>query len=568
MDFISIDFETQSNRPDYGPDPYTDPILLTSVSIPSGEAFIFDGLAIPDWVIAELKNPKTVKLAHSIPFEAKFIQHNLGFKLQNVWDTLGIERLLTAGKSLGCGLDEVCQRRLGIALDKSIRSNMERGIITDKEREYCKLDAQVLNNIYKQQKAEIMKNGQREAARIENYASLIAAEMELKGIGFDLDLWNEYVNKLYLLRGELQGEIWDALGFSYSIDLFTNVPVGGPSLNSGEKVLTALNRKGIKLKDYQSSTLQEYMFTQNDKEKRNVVEKLLSYKQIDKMLSWGYDKQVHPLTGRVHAHWNPQGTDTFRWSSNSPNLMQVSRPYREDKSINFRHLFKVDEGRSHVGADYSQIELRVLAFVTGEKTLKYAFDNNIDVHTQMAETVLKRAIQSSDERTLGKICNFLIGYGGSAKAFMKTALDYGAYYPPNEAEEYVNRIKNVNTDIESWGKIALQQLLMDGFVQTPVGHRRYFMDEDRETVARNTPIQSFAAGILKDAMCSIYDELQHFDDAFFNLQVHDETGIDCYEEQAKQIKEMELQIMREVGEKWAPDVSITAKGYISNSWEK
>ncbi len=218
---VAIDIETQgiSSKPD----PFTDTILLVSVVIDDGREFIFEKTVMPDWVLSVVQNPSVLKLAHNASFEASFFQQTFGVRWVNVWDTLAIERLLTAGKGLPCDLASVAWRRLGRVLDKTIRSNFSLGIVGDKEREYCLTDARVLLPIYRQQVEEVKRNNQSEAARLENGLSPIIANMELVGIGFDQDLWYQYLPLLIKRRADCEVAVWEKLGQPYSYDLFAHI---------------------------------------------------------------------------------------------------------------------------------------------------------------------------------------------------------------------------------------------------------------------------------------------------------------------------------------------------------
>jgi DNA polymerase-1 len=262
---------------------------------------------------------------------------------------------------------------------------------------------------------------------------------------------------------------------------------------------------------------------------------------------------------------NAQGADTFRYTASEPNLMQVTKPFGE---INFRHLFYAGKGRKIVGADYSQMELRNIAEVTDDPLLLNAFNTGADMHVLMAEKVLGRELKKG-ERNLGKAVNFGVrSYGGSKNALIRSALMYGILLTEEEANKYVQEIRKASQEIQNWGIRITKQAERDGYLQTPIGHRRYF-EEVRETQTRNTVIQTFSAGIMKQALVEIYRILkQDFTDAWIVLQVYDEVVIDCKEEDAEAIKEIIEREMVSAATSWMHKVPVVAEGYISNSWEK
>lgn len=570
MILLAFDIETS------GLDPHIDKLLLTSfvltndANLSDKQEVVFEGMNVSQDFLTLLESPEVLKIAHNASFDIKWLKHLFGIEIVNVWDTLACERLLVAGKSLDCKLDDVSLRRLGVKLDKSVRKGIiETGIISKKEKEYCLQDSRVLIGIYTQQKKELENNKQLYAAKIECELSRVVADIELNGIGFDKELWYKYESQIKEKLNELQLKIWDSMGCSYTVDIFGDI-TGGVPLSSRDKTLHALKKIGIELNDYASNTLIEYMLQNVDKEgiseKIAVIKAINEYKQYEKALSWSYIKEVNPVTNRIHCSFNPQGANTFRFTSSNPNMQQVTKPFGD---INFRHLFRAKEGYSIVGADYSQIELRILAELTQEKDLLDSFNLGLDLHTLAAESVLGRPLKNKSERNLGKAINFGLSYGGGHGALMNSAIGYDMLIPEKEAKKYVAILKEKRSKTERWAKKVETEMLRKGYIQTPIGHRRYLEGENRGTVARNTTDQMLAAGIMKEAMVNVYNcLLVNYPDAHIILQVHDELVIECKDENAEEIKTMLCKKMEDSGKRWIKTVPITAEAYISKTWEK
>ncbi|MBU2072756.1 MAG: hypothetical protein KKA68_21185, partial [Gammaproteobacteria bacterium] len=360
LDYLCIDIETYNVGSK--PSPYTDNILMVSY-VTADTAGVIVGGDWPDWLLGMLRDDKVLKIIQNSSFEAMFILHNYGIKIRNVWDTLAVERLLVAGDNISCALVDIVRRRLGKFLDKSLRDVISTGVIDEKTKQYCLDDSLVLFPIYEQQQKEIRSRNQEYVVELECLMSVMSGEIEYHGIGFDKKLWRSYVPILEKKRRDAERKVWDFLGFSYCDNLFGE-STGALSLTCGSKVLEALSKKGIKLNDYKSETLQEYFYRNPGSLKGRIVSTILDYKRWDKALGWNYPKYIEPKTGRIHSSFNSQGTATFRFSSSKPNLQQVVKPYED---INFRHLFVASPGKVFVGGDYSQIELRILADLTGEQ---------------------------------------------------------------------------------------------------------------------------------------------------------------------------------------------------------
>lgn len=567
---VALDIETNGTD---SIDVFKDKIVLTSVVIAENTTsttreHLIEGNNYPDWLLAMLQDSSVMKIVHNAAFDIKFIQHNFGITAKNVWDTLSTERLLTAGKGFDCDLASVMLRRFGKKLNKDIRSNFGKDTIGEKEREYCLEDSRSLLPLYKQQLSEIKQNNQMTAAVIENCMGIVVADMELSGIGFDIDLWNKYVLEIQRRRDAIELDVTRRLGIPYTSGLFDDSIKPSIRLSQRDKILDVLSKNDIKLKNYTANDLQFYIHYCKDEEKKYIVSRILEFKKWDKALDWGYDEKIHPVTGRIHANFNPQGADSFRFTASEPNLQQVAKPFSDD--INFRHLFRARSGYKFVGADYSQIELRLLADVTEDKDYITAFREGLDLHKMAAEKVLGRELQSKEERNLGKAINFgIIAYGGGPKALMRSAADYGIFLTEYQARKYVETIKSKNATIENWGKRVLDEMKRYGYIQTPIGHRRYLIGEDRETVARNTHIQPFAAGIMKDAIQNMFWIFKEdCEDTHIILQVHDEVLVECPEHEAERVRAIVVSEMKDAGNRWMRHVPVEVDSYISDTWEK
>jgi len=558
---LALDIETTG-----GLDVFKDRIVLTSVVTSDNREYLIEGSEYPKWLLDAIADKDVLKLVHNASFDFKFIEHNFGIVAKNIWDTLAVERLLVAGNNMPCDLEAVTSRRLGKWLDKSIRGHFLLGQIGDVEREYCMNDSRVLYPIYDQQIMEIKRNGQLKAAELESSIGLVVADMELTGIGFDKDLWGKFVPIIRQKRADTEFSVLQSLDIPFSVNLFGEPSDMEVSLTQREKVLWYLKKMGIVLKDYRSDTLLEYVLTEQDPKKVDIVSKILKFKKWDKALSWSYLDDVNPSTGRIHPNFNAQGADTFRFSCSNPNMQQVTKPFE----INFRHLFRSREGGKIVGADYSQIELRILADLTGEKDYVESFNGGLDLHEMVAAAVLHRPIKDKSERGLGKVINFgVVAFGGGVKALQGAGFDYGMLIPVADAERYIAAVRAKNVTIENWGRHVKAEMIKKGYVQTPIGHRRYLPGEERETVARNTNVQMFAGGIIKEGMVSLFTRLRKdCNNAHIMLQVHDELVLECEEDEAEKVKVIVEEEMIKAGESWLKKVPVCVDSYISNTWEK
>lgn len=290
-----------------------------------------------------------------------------------------------------------------------------------------------------------------------------------------------------------------------------------------------------------------------------IIEKILEYRTIMKLNSTyveGLMPYVNKKTGRIHSFFHQTITATGRISSTEPNLQNI--PTREELGKQIRKAFKPEEGYVYIDADYSQIELRVLAHISEDSNMTKAFLQGEDIHKQAAAHVLGISIEevTKEQRSSAKAVNFGIVYGIS---------DYGLSeqlgIPVKEAKEYIRQYLEKYQGIKKFMDDIVELAKEQGYVET-IFHRRRYIPELKSNnymvrqfgarAAMNTPIQGTAADIMKIAMIHVNQELEEQKlDARIVLQVHDELLIECKKEckeAVKQIlkKQMENAIMLKV----------------------
>ena len=281
-----------------------------------------------------------------------------------------------------------------------------------------------------------------------------------------------------------------------------------------------------------------------------VVSKILEYRQLSKLKSTYADGLTQYISedGRIHGTFNQTITATGRISSTEPNLQNI--PTRLDLGKQLRKVFKPKQGYIYVDADYSQIELRVLAHISQDENMVHAFLNEEDIHKQAASKVLNIPIEevTKEQRSSAKAVNFGIVYGIS---------DFGLSeqlgISKKEAKNYIEQYLEKYNGIDKFMKDIVEQAKKDGYVETLFNRRRYIPELSSNNymvrqfgarAAMNTPIQGTAADIMKIAMVNLYKELKNQKlDAKIVLQIHDELMIECKEEECKKVEEILKQCM-------------------------
>ena len=291
-----------------------------------------------------------------------------------------------------------------------------------------------------------------------------------------------------------------------------------------------------------------------------IISKILDYRQLMKLNSTyveGLKPYINKKTKRIHSFFHQTITATGRISSTEPNLQNIPTRFELGKRV--RKIFKPADGKVYIDSDYSQIELRVLAHISGDEHMIEAFKNNEDIHKQAASKVFKTPIDqvTSEQRSNAKAVNFGIVYGISDYG-LSEQLGISIKRAKQYIEEYLEQysgIKKFMTDITEKAK-------EQGYVETLFNRRRYIPELKSNNymvrqfgtrVAMNTPIQGTAADIMKIAMINVYNELKKRRlKSKIVLQVHDEMMIEAPQEEAEEVKEIVVQLMQSATELKVP----------------
>ena len=277
-----------------------------------------------------------------------------------------------------------------------------------------------------------------------------------------------------------------------------------------------------------------------------IIEKILDYRQLMKLNSTyveGLKQYINPKTKRIHSFFHQTITATGRISSTEPNLQNIPTRFELGKRV--RKVFKPEEGKVYIDADYSQIELRVLAHISEDEHMINAFNNNEDIHKQAASKVFKTPLDevTKEQRSNAKAVNFGIVYGIS---------DFGLGeqlgISRKKAKEYIDEYLNEYPGIKNFMDNIIEKAKEDGYVETLFNRRRYIPELNSKNymvrqfgkrVAMNTPIQGTAADIMKIAMIDVNKEIKKRNlKSKIVLQVHDEMMIEAEKAEKEEIKEI------------------------------
>lgn len=376
------------------------------------------------------------------------------------------------------------------------------------------------------------------AANVENPLVYVLADIEKEGVRIDMDTLQNYSKELELDIRRFEQNVYDKCGVQFNL--------ASPK-QLGEVLFDKLqlDPKAKKTKTGQYQTGEDVLLALAHKS--DVVQDILDFRQLQKLKSTYVDAlplMVNPKTGRVHTSYNQAVAATGRLSSNNPNLQNI--PIRTERGREVRKAFIArDDDHVLLSADYSQIELRIIAEISKEENMLDAFNKGIDIHTATAAKVYGVGIQEVDatQRRNAKAVNFGIIYGQSA-----FGLSQNLGIPRKEAAQIIEQYFEQYPGIKRYMSDTMNFARENGFVETILGRRRYLRDINsaNQTVrgfaernAINAPIQGSAADMIKVAMIRIHKDIQEQGlQSKMTMQVHDELVFDVLKSEVAQMKEI------------------------------
>ena len=372
----------------------------------------------------------------------------------------------------------------------------------------------------------------------------VLAGMEAAGVKLDSQALNDFSKELHLEIIKVQEEIWQLAGVDFNI--------------ASPKQLGEILFDRLKIDDKPKKTATKQYQTGEDVlqklvHKHPMVQMVLDFRGLSKLKSTYVDALpllVNPVTGRIHTSYNQAVAATGRLSSTNPNLQNI--PIRTERGREIRKAFVPrNEDYTLLSADYSQIELRIIASMSNDEAMKVAFRQGLDIHTATAANIYKVDLEAVDRdmRRNAKSVNFGIVYGISA-----FGLSENLGIPRKEAAEIIDSYFETFPGIKRYMDSTMASAREKGYVETLMGRRRIIRDINSangvmrgfaERNAINAPIQGSAADMIKIAMINIYNEFRKRKlQSRMTMQVHDELVFDVYKPEVEQVKQIVGDMMR------------------------
>ena len=526
--------------------------------------------AVLDSLLPFFENDSIEKVGQNLKYDLKVMQqHGISVK-GKLFDTMLAHYIINP--DMRHNMDVLAETYLGyrpkpitdLIGKKGKNQGSMRDVPLDQQTEYAAEDADITWQLKEHFEKELGKNEQRALLdKVELQLVRVLAAMELAGISIDVPYLNEMSKVLQQEATALEQRIFEQAGETFNLASPKQL---GPILFDKLKLID----KPKKTKTGQYSTAEEVLSTLA--KDHPIVADILEWRSVQKLNNTyvsALPEDVNATTNRIHTVYNQAVAATGRLSSNHPNLQNI--PIRTPRGQQVRKAFVAkDDEHVLMAADYSQIELRIIASLSEDPSMLAAFNNNEDIHAATAAKVFGVPISevSREQRSQAKTVNFGIIYGVSA-----FGLSNQTTLSRKEAKALIEAYYESYPKLKAYMSEQVDFAREHGYVATVLGRRRYLKDiNSRNAIVRgaaernaiNAPIQGSAADIIKLAMLTIYDKMQqqHFK-AQMLLQVHDELVFECPKSELEALKHL---VKTEMEAAYSLQVPLTVDMGIGHNW--
>ncbi len=561
---VCFDTETSSL------DPINSELVGISFSWQEGKAYY---LPYKSRYLNKLKpffeNEKIAKIGQNIKFDMLVLK-SAGIEVKGkLWDTMIMHYLINSDERHS--MDFLAEKYLNYRpipitdlIGKGAKQLSMKDIDVQKVAEYAAEDADVTFKLYNILKP-ILKSENLESLYdvVEEPLIEVLAAMEFEGVLIDKERLDRYAIELEAALTDIERQIVEVAG-DETININSAKQLGELLF---DKLKIVSNPKMTKTKQYKTD--EDYLSTLRGK--HQIIDYILEYRGLKKLLSTyilALPKLINNETGRIHTSYNQAVTTTGRLSSTNPNLQNI--PIRDDKGREIRASFIAREGFSILSADYSQVELRIMAHLSGDETMCKAFNDGMDIHTATASKVYDVPAEevTSSMRRNAKSANFGIIYGISA-----FGLAENLSISRSEAKQLIDGYFDSYPKVKEYMDLSVEKARAKGYASTIYGRRRYLSDINSnnrivvgyaERNAINAPIQGSAADIMKIAMSNIYKTFER--EALKSriiMQVHDEIVVEVSNDEIEQVKDI---VTREMEGAAKLQIPLTAESNVADNW--
>jgi DNA polymerase-1 len=524
---------------------------------------------------------RPVKIAHNAKFDAKWVGHFLGVELcgdfdsradnkneverGGLFDTLLASQLISAGEQEDRhSLASVAERYLNQPVDKTLQVSNWGGELSAAQIEYAARDAALMLPLRAKLVEALRANALTRTAQLEFECVVPLAALELAGVYLEQDCWRVKLKEIERRRDELHEQLQDELSEEPAQQSLFGPVRADLNLDSHVQLTRALTRLGVPVPDSTRNWKLEPLAAEFP-----VVGRILEYRTLQKTLKFGETllESINKETGRIHPHFHQIGAPTGRMSCTDPNVQQIPHAF------DMRRCFRAPEGRRLVVADYSQIELRILAEFTGDQGFVDAFRSGADLHRVTAAQVFGVSVEqvSKEQRDFAKRLNFGVVYGIGARRFaLMTGLSQ------EQSEDLLRRYFSTYRGLDTWLRDAALKAVRERTAPRTVAGRLFrfnFDPEDKQAASlaqrggKNSPIQGSSADIIKRALRLLHDRLKGTTAQVVNV-VHDEIVVETGAGEASETAKIVEEAMCAAGEEYVRAVPVKVETAVADEWVK
>lgn len=555
-DVLAVDTETT------GLDARKDRLRMIQIGAPGLPVLLIDCFSFlrdsgGSIFLREALEGSAVKIFHNAKFDLQFLR-KAGVRAVPVFDTmLAAELLRPCGGPRKVSLAAVASHYLGEELDKTEQTGDWGGRLTRARLEYAALDAGILLRLWECLGQKLCENGLERAAQIEFDCVPALAWTEYDGICLDLAQWKRLTEDVEIQYEKALQALYAYSGQpSRQLTLWGTEEAWDVNFDSNVYILKLLQKNGIPVTATSHYSLAPY-------HDHPLVKALTDYRKYAKLLS-GFlhpvPGQLHPVTGRLHPRYGQIGAYSGRMCCWGPNIQQIPREAR------FRSCFVAPEGRKLVLADYSQIELRVAAQISGDVRMKGAYARGEDLHRLTASLVSHIPINQVTpvQRQAAKAVNFGLIFGmGAAGLQQYAAQSYGVDMTLEDAKRFRDSFFRAYAGISWWHHDLKAGTFTEG--RTLTGRKFLFSSQSGVAILANTPVQGTAADILKRALGLLFGQLEGKDWKIVGI-VHDEILMETPETEAQEAADTLKRVMEQAGRDILSSVPCVAEAKTADSW--
>jgi DNA polymerase-1 len=533
--------------------PSSSNLRFISIAGDYGQALLAPELL--DEIIPLLECPSCLVVGHNLLFDLGVIRRisDRRLELSHLWDTMLASQLLDNGLSYQeYSLQSICRDLLGWHFDDSPKASDRGSKPSAREMDYAARACAILERIQAKQRALLKMQGLEKVAKIEFEALPALVEIEYNGIGFNEEKGRRLLESLVKEKDRLETNLQQ-----YA----KSKKMSGFNPRNPVHVKKLLHSHGYNLESTSSADLERILLVHPEE---TIINSLLDYRKLRQQIGFLKNWTDNARDGRIYPRLTQLGGRSGRITCSRPNIQQVPR------EPHLKKLFVASQGMTFVEADFSAIEMRIIAVLSGDKAMQNIFKKGLDPHKQTAQAIFQKTKISDEERQIAKTLNYGTIYGGGVNMILSNLPSL----TEEEAREFLYRFYAAYPGLKSW-----QQMVSDGARLTAVGSETYkisrsalgrirYVDPQHRNALINTPVQATGADLQKVALGRLYEKIASPAYSDFRLinAVHDSILLEVPDKQTTKASKLLKEVMEQAGKEMLKVIPCETDAKMGKDW--